>query len=326
MCMHLTKVHRHHLLRENAYEIIGNPMHSKCWNMWPFSLAQLSCNLIGWPPRARVVPMPWSEVIVDTVHIRYLHIVIMLDSQFFGDMVGPNTSNCTFSADDLCLLRLAFGPNGSFSNDNMDTLLESVTQVLKQPCRPDPNYSWKIEHDFIVSVTLTILAIIGLAGNAFSCVVIFVYLLRTSGTFVLFIFLSLADSLVVVMQTIDAYRSSTAMHLFTSVPSNHIDDPFARGLRDARCKLFGFFWHFSLQLSAWLIMLLSVDRYMTLRQGYAMRQRRSVLRRAWILGGSILVAVMCFNLPHLIFTRSAIQRTSCGVGYHLIIILCKETR
>lgn len=234
------------------------------------------------------------------------------------NLTSTSLSNCNNESDYLCAIKWALGSVALANKDhNTEALLASVQQILFNSCPPNQNYSWKMEHDFIVSITLTILAVIGLLGNILSCIVIFAYLRKSWGAFVLSIFLSLSDLLVVIMQTVDAYRSSAAMDFFAVLLGNDLIDPQTGEIRYVNAHI-SVFWHYSLQLSTWFIMLLSVDRYMTLTRMHASRKRNKVLRQAWILYGIILVTDIAFKTPHLGFTQSWIQKTSFRVTSHFM--------
>ncbi|TGZ66994.1 hypothetical protein CRM22_005036 [Opisthorchis felineus] len=206
--------------------------------------------------------------------------------------------------------------NGT-SSENMLSLKLSVKQIIDQ-CSGVTISSEKQEREYIVAIIMGILGTLGLLGNLLSCIVIAAHLLKISGTFVLFLLLSIADSVVVVVQIIDAYRHSVWVDSYTQIHPEEISDPFATQRRDWNCKLFLYFWHLSLQYAAWVVMFLSVDRFISLRQIHVTHSRGYVYRRAWIIGGVILIFLMVANLPFLIYARSAVSRTPCGFTHFCI--------
>lgn len=181
-------------------------------------------------------------------------------------------------------------------------------------CQDDKPQAWVTERAYGVALTMAILGCIGLAGNIMSCVVIATHLLKFSGTFALFLFLSISDSLVVVMQVIDAYRNFVAVSQYTAIVSENELTLEKIHRRDWSCKTFLFFWHFALQLSAWLVMALSVDRYVSLKHIQFIRSRPFLYRRAWIIVGSIVTVLFLLNLPFLLFVKSAVIKTHCAVS------------
>ncbi|KAF5396269.1 hypothetical protein PHET_10991 [Paragonimus heterotremus] len=187
---------------------------------------------------------------------------------------------------------------------------------LMEPCSHPRQYAWGKTREYTIAIAMGILGTVGLMGNFVSCAVIVTYLLKFSGTFVLFLFLSLADSLVVVMQIIDAFRNSVMVDYYTQISSEQLDDSRSVWGRDWNCKLFLFFWHFALQLAAWLVMALSVDRYSSLKHIHVTRNKSLVYRRAWIIGGVVVALLIMFNLPFLVYTKSVVYKMPCGVSWN----------
>ncbi|VEL31284.1 unnamed protein product [Protopolystoma xenopodis] len=246
-------------------------------------------------------------------------------------------------------------------------------------CQERDEYAWHRERRHAVFISMIMLAVVGLLGHLTACSVIVFALLKSSGTFILLLFLSLADSLVVVVQTVDAHLNSVLAdsHVTKALSSPTSTHPSAtpqmpprhnstrsdigvdvgvnvdvdvdvgvttaatgtgmsrsrfisplrqdaaefsrlRNSDDWSCAVEKFAWHFALQLSAWLIMALSVDRYITLRHFALKRQRRFMLRRAWIIGGVIPALLMLANLPYLVFVRSTRVQMPCQVLRELI--------
>ncbi|GAA47784.1 hypothetical protein CLF_100796 [Clonorchis sinensis] len=206
--------------------------------------------------------------------------------------------------------------NGS-SNENTLPLKLSVKQIIDQ-CSGLTTSSEKQEREYTVAIIMGILGTLGLLGNLLSCVVIAAHLLKISGTFFLFLLLSIADSVVVVVQIIDAYRHSVWVDSYTQIHPEEISDPVATQRRDWNCKLFLYFWHLSLQYAAWVVMFLSMDRFISLRHIHVTHSRGYVYRRAWIIGGAILIFLMIANLPFLIYAQSAVSRTPCGFTHFCI--------
>ncbi|VDQ14258.1 unnamed protein product [Trichobilharzia regenti] len=191
-------------------------------------------------------------------------------------------------------------------------------EQLNRPCEKIQRFEWMLEREYFVAITMGLLACFGLTGNLLSCIVIITHLLKFSGTFILFVFLSLADSLVVIMQTIDAYRNSVAVDFYTLISLEDLSHPSNVWRRDWNCKLFLYFWHLGLQLSAWLVMALSIDRYASLKQLNMLRSRSTLHYRAWLIGGGILIFLALVNLPFLIYVKSVIYEMPCGVSIFLL--------
>ncbi|KAF8563925.1 hypothetical protein P879_03035 [Paragonimus westermani] len=196
---------------------------------------------------------------------------------------------------------------------------------LMEPCSHPRQYAWGKTREYTIAIAMGILGTVGLMGNFLSCAVIVTYLLKFSGTFVLFLFLSLADSLVVVMQIIDAYRNSVMVDYYTQISSEQLEDSGAVWGRDWSCKLFLFFWHFALQLAAWLVMALSVDRYSSLKHIHVTRNKSLVYRRAWIIGGVVVTLLIMFNLPFLVYTKSVVYKMPCGFSHFCIYTAWSQT-
>ncbi|CAL8072450.1 unnamed protein product [Calicophoron daubneyi] len=226
-------------------------------------------------------------------------------------------SSCHGSSNPSCSDKYKEILNSTLFASMSAPLLTSLKQG-DQPCGDTERYSWMIEREYSVAVTMGLLGLVGLMGNIMSCVVIALYLLKFSGTFVLFLFLSLADSLVVIMQTIDAYRNSVMVDFYTSISPEEVMDSISVWKRGWSCKLFLFFWHLSLQLSAWLVMALSVERYASLKHFHLLRNRPYLYRRAWIIVGSIVTVLCIFNLPFLIYAKSVVYEMPCGLSHFCI--------
>ncbi|VDP83074.1 unnamed protein product [Schistosoma mattheei] len=237
----------------------------------------------------------------------------------FNTQLLPQYKEYQLYSNDLCLQELKQFYYNQTWLINITEEIHSTMEQLNRPCEKIQRFEWMLEREYFVAITMGLLACFGLIGNLLSCIVIIKYLLKFSETFILFIFLSLADSLVIIMQTIDAYRNSVAVDFYTLISLDEISHPSNIWRRDWNCKLFLYFWHLSLQLSAWLVMALTVDRYASLKQVYITRSRRSLHCRAWLIGGGILVFLAFLNLPFLIYVKSVIYEMPCGVSDLLIM-------
>ncbi|CAH8554343.1 unnamed protein product [Schistosoma mattheei] len=244
----------------------------------------------------------------------------------FNTQLLPQYKEYQLYSNDLCLQELKQFYYNQTWLINITEEIHSTMEQLNRPCEKIQRFEWMLEREYFVAITMGLLACFGLIGNLLSCIVIIKYLLKFSETFILFIFLSLADSLVIIMQTIDAYRNSVAVDFYTLISLDEISHPSNIWRRDWNCKLFLYFWHLSLQLSAWLVMALTVDRYASLKQVYITRSRRSLHCRAWLIGGGILVFLAFLNLPFLIYVKSVIYEMPCGHSHFCIFINPTEER
>uniref|UniRef100_A0A3Q0KVJ2 G_PROTEIN_RECEP_F1_2 domain-containing protein n=1 Tax=Schistosoma mansoni TaxID=6183 RepID=A0A3Q0KVJ2_SCHMA len=244
----------------------------------------------------------------------------------FNTQLLPQYKEYQLYSNDLCLNELKqFYYNHTWFINITDEI-HSTMEQLNRPCEKIQRFEWMLEREYFVAITMGLLACFGLIGNLLSCIVIIKYLLKFSETFILFIFLSLADSLVIIMQTIDAYRNSVAVDFYTLISLDEISHPSNIWRRDWNCKLFLYFWHLSLQLSAWLVMALTIDRYASLKQFYITRSKRSIHCRAWLIGGGILAFLAFLNLPFLIYVKSVIYEMPCGHSHFCIFINPTEDR
>ncbi|THD26513.1 hypothetical protein D915_002764 [Fasciola hepatica] len=233
------------------------------------------------------------------------------------DTSGRLDSECFYRYRYGCLELFADHLNRSLFTSN-DSENPFTLKHFDNMCQDDKPQAWVTERAYVVALTMAILGCIGLAGNVMSCVVITMHLLKFSGTFVLFLFLSMSDSLVVVMQVIDAYRNFVAVGQYTVIDSESELTVDKIHRRDWSCKFFLFFWHFALQLSAWLVMALSVDRYASLKHIKFIRSRPFLYRRAWIIVGSIVAVLFLLNMPFLLFVRSTVIKTHCALNHFCI--------
>lgn len=229
-------------------------------------------------------------------------------------------AECQRSPNGSCINKLKHILDNSWLN-NMSEQFRSSIEKFNRPCNEVERYSWMIEREYFVAITMGLMACIGLTGNLFSCLIISIYLIKLSGTFILFLFLSIADSLVVILQTVDAYRNSVAVDFYTLILPEEVHNPQAVWRRDWNCKLFLFFWHFGLQLSAWLVMALSVDRYASLKNLYITRNKKFMYRRAWFIGGLVVILITLVNLPFLIHVKSVVYEMPCGVSFNNYFII-----
>ncbi|CAH8558822.1 unnamed protein product [Heterobilharzia americana] len=242
----------------------------------------------------------------------------------FNPQLLPQHKEYQLFPNELCLQELKNFYNETWLR-NITEEIQSTMEQLNRPCEKIQRYEWMLEREYFVAIAMGLLACFGLTGNLLSCVVIITYLLKFSGTFILFVFLSLADSLVVIMQTIDAYRNSVAVDFYTLISLDDLSHPSNIWRRDWNCKLFLYFWHLGLQLSAWLVMALSVDRYASLKQLYTLRSRRTLHCRAWLIGGGILIFLAIVNLPFLICVKSVIYEMPCGHSHFCIFADPKDS-
>ncbi|KAH8871920.1 smad1 [Schistosoma japonicum] len=249
-----------------------------------------------------------------------------LDYEFNSQLLPQYKEYQLFSLNELCPQELKQIYYNQTWLINITEEIRSTMEQLNRPCEKIQRFEWMLEREYFVAITMGLLACFGLTGNLLSCIVIIKHLLKFSETFILFVFLSLADSLVVIMQTIDAYRNSVAVDFYTLISLDEISHPSNVWRRDWNCKLFLYFWHLSLQFSAWLVMALTVDRYASLKQFYISRSRRSLHCRAWLIGGGILIFLAFLNLPFLIYVKSVIYEMPCGHSHFCIFINPTEDR
>ncbi|CAH8854167.1 unnamed protein product [Trichobilharzia szidati] len=243
----------------------------------------------------------------------------------FGSQILPQYKEYQLLPSELCSQELNQFYNQTWLK-NITEEIHSTMEQLNRPCEKIQRFEWMLEREYFVAITMGLLACFGLTGNLLSCIVIITHLLKFSGTFILFVFLSLADSLVVIMQTIDAYRNSVAVDFYTLISLEDLSHPSNVWRRDWNCKLFLYFWHLGLQLSAWLVMALSIDRYASLKQLNMLRSRSTLHYRAWLIGGGILIFLAFVNLPFLIYVKSVIYEMPCGHSHFCIFMDPTESK
>ena len=150
-----------------------------------------------------------------------------------------------------------------------------------------PESPWITVRDAVYS-----LDVIGLLGNLLSFIVITRYLLNSFATYILFLFLALAGSMVILVVTIETVR-----HRYQDALMPH---------STLACGFHSFFFNFTFEFSAWIIMALTIDRYLTIRSPFAHGERSNV-HRGWLIGAAI-AAFLTLTNAHYFFTQKLLRQ------------------
>lgn len=137
----------------------------------------------------------------------------------------------------------------NISENNFSAITNSVTQAVRSrhDGRLADNPTYKLALGLLLWL-LPIIITVGTIGNIFSFIIMLQREMRQTSTFFYLAVLAVADTIVLFMS---AFK--TWIRLWSGFAMLHISD--------ASCKIFMFLTYFSLHLSAWLIVAVTVERF-----------------------------------------------------------------